>query len=229
MSATSLESQWGSLGQQLWRGGLIAVLVIDEPSHAPGVARALLDGGVRAMELTLRTPRAIEAVREVRRYVPDMLAGIGTVLTPEQLDQACDAGAQFAVAPGLNRRVVERARQRQIPFAPGIATPTELEQALELGCRLVKWFPAEPLGGLNYLQSLVAPYAHCGVKFIPLGGITLDNLAPYLQYESVWAAGGSWLATRPMIQAEQWADITQRASQAMELVRAVRPERLPCE
>jgi 2-dehydro-3-deoxyphosphogluconate aldolase/(4S)-4-hydroxy-2-oxoglutarate aldolase len=202
--------------------GVIAVLVVDEAKSALPLARALLDGGIDAMELTLRTPAAIEAVHTVCRDVPEMLAGIGTILQPDQVRQVAEAGAAFGVAPGLNPQVVRAAQEAGLPFAPGIATPSELEGALELGCRDVKFFPAEPSGGLAYLKSIAAPYAHLGCKFIPLGGLTQENIATYLAAPLVLAVGGSWVATRDLIRDEAWSTIRERASAARAIVDQVR-------
>jgi len=202
--------------------GVIAVLVIDEVQHGPPLAEALLAGGVDVMELTLRTPAAIEALREIRRQVPTMMAGMGTILTPEQVERAHDAGAAFGVAPGLNNRVVERAQGLGLPFAPGIATPSEIEAAVDLGCRELKFFPAEASGGLKYLSSINAPYAHLGLRFIPLGGLNFDNMAHYLAEPSVVAIGGSWLAPRDLIRREQWSSITANAVAARRLIDQMR-------
>jgi 2-dehydro-3-deoxyphosphogluconate aldolase/(4S)-4-hydroxy-2-oxoglutarate aldolase len=151
-----------------------------------------------------------------------MMPGIGTILTPEQVDQVAEAGAAFGVAPGLNRRVVLRAQEVGLPFAPGVATPSDLEAALELGCREVKFFPAEPSGGLAYLKSMAAPYTHLGVRFVPLGGLKADNLGDYLRSPLVLAVGGSWLAPRDLIQQHDWDAITRRAAEATRIVREVR-------
>lgn len=203
--------------------GVVAVLVIDHVRHAVPVARALLDGGVRAMELTLRTDAALGALRAIREEVPEMMAGIGTVLTPQQVVEVHESGAAFAVAPGLNRRVVEAAQDIGLPFAPGIVTPSEMELALELGCRDTKFFPAEPSGGLPYLKTLAAPYAHLGVQYIPLGGVNADNMRDYLAEPLVLAVGGSWLAPRDLINSEQFEQIRQRAAAAREIADATRP------
>ncbi|MHB8902534.1 MAG: bifunctional 4-hydroxy-2-oxoglutarate aldolase/2-dehydro-3-deoxy-phosphogluconate aldolase [Thermoguttaceae bacterium] len=202
--------------------GVVAVLVIDEVRHAVPLARALLAGGVDVMELTLRTPAALGALRTIRAEVPEMLAGIGTILTPAQVREVAEAHAQFGVAPGLNRRVVETAQAARLPFAPGITTPSEVETALELGCRELKFFPAEPAGGIHYLKSMAAPYAHLGVRFIPLGGLTADNMSAYLGDSMVPAIGGSWLATRQAIGAEDWEAITANAAEARRIVDRLR-------
>lgn len=208
--------------ERIERVGVIAVLVVDNAAHAVPVAEALLAGGIDAIELTLRTPAAIDALRHICDSVPQMLAGIGTVITTEQVDQIVDAGAAFGVAPGLNRRVVERAKAMGLPFAPGIMTPSELEAAVELGCRELKFFPAEPSGGMKLLTSMQAPYAHLGLRFIPLGGINAQNLSGYIADASIIAVGGSWIATRKLIQAEDWDAITKNAAEARRIVEQVR-------
>ena len=144
---------------QIESGGVISVPIIEQVEHAVPLAKALLAGGVGAMELTLRTDAAVEGLRQIREQVPDMLAGIGTVLRLDQVDEISAAGAQFAVSPGLNPAVVSRAQEVGLPFAPGVMTPTDIEQALELGCRELKFFPAVPGGGLSMLNSIRAPYA----------------------------------------------------------------------
>ncbi|WP_417730410.1 bifunctional 4-hydroxy-2-oxoglutarate aldolase/2-dehydro-3-deoxy-phosphogluconate aldolase [Rosistilla oblonga] len=206
--------------QRIQSCGVVAVIVIDNPQDAVPLAQALLAGGIQAIELTLRTPPAIEAIRAIAAEVPEVLVGAGTVLTPEQVDEVVDAGAAFAVAPGLNRRVVERCQSRGLPFAPGIVTPSDIELAVELGCRELKFFPAEPSGGMSYLKSVAAPYAHLGLQFIPLGGLDAGNMASYLGSPLVPAIGGSWIAPRKLIQQQAWAEITQNATEASRIVAA---------
>jgi 2-dehydro-3-deoxyphosphogluconate aldolase/(4S)-4-hydroxy-2-oxoglutarate aldolase len=155
----------------LRRTGVIAVLMIDRADDAVPLARALLAGGVDCIELTLRTDAALESLRRIRAEVPEMTVGVGTILTPRQANDAKEAGASFGVAPGMNPRVVAEAQRIGLPFAPGICTPTDIELALEAGCKVLKFFPSEPCGGLPYLRSIVAPFAHLGVQFIPLGGV----------------------------------------------------------
>jgi 2-dehydro-3-deoxyphosphogluconate aldolase/(4S)-4-hydroxy-2-oxoglutarate aldolase len=201
---------------------VVAVLVIDRVQDAVPVAEALLSGGVTAMELTLRTPAALDALREVKRSLPQMLAGIGTVVAPDQVKQAVDAGAEFAVAPGMNVRVVETALQAGLPFAPGVCTPSDIERALEFNRRLLKFFPAEPSGGLAYLRSIAAPYAPLGIKYIPLGGLTVTNMADYLRDPAVGGIGGSWLAPRDVIRSGDWPRITAAAREAIAVRDAAR-------
>jgi len=200
---------------RLTAAGVVAVLVIDREDDGPAVAEALLAGGVNAMELTLRTPAAIGALKAIRRAVPEMLAGIGTVLNPTQVAAVVEAGGAFAVAPGMNPRVVEAALAAHLPFAPGICTPSDIERALEYDRKLVKFFPAEASGGLKYLHNIAAPYAHLGVRYMPLGGIGLGNMGTYLGDPNVAAIGGSWLAPREAIRDRRWTDITEAASAAI--------------
>lgn len=206
------------------RCGVIAVLVVDDARHAVPLARALLGGGVDAMELTLRTDAAVDALRMIREEVPEMLAGIGTILTPQQVHTVAEAGASFGVSPGVNPRVIAEAKRAGLPFAPGVATPSDAEAALELGCRELKFFPAEPSGGIGYLKSMAAPYLHLGVRFVPLGGVNTKNLATYLGESIVLAVGGSWLAPRDLIAGENWQAITDRASEASRIARECRDE-----
>ena len=202
--------------------GVIAVLVIDEVRDAVPLARALLAGGITAMELTLRIAAALDALKAIRQEVPEMLAGIGTILTPAQVEAVVRAGAAFGVAPGCNRRVVEAAQAHGLSFAPGICTPSDIEAALELGCRLLKFFPAETCGGLKHLESMAAPYLHLGLRYVPLGGLTARNMVDYLATPLVPAVGGSWLAKRDAIKAGDWAGITANAREARNAIDQLR-------
>jgi len=211
-----------SVQQSLKRTGVVAVLVVEDAANAAPLARALLAGGVQAMELTLRTNAALDALRRIRVEVPDMLAGIGTILEPDQAQSAKAAGAAFGVAPGANRRVMQAAIDIGLPFAPGVATPSDIEAALEYGCRLVKFFPAETSGGMKHLKSMAAPYQHLGLEYMPLGGINAGNLADYLSSPLVAAVGGSWIATRELIDAGDWATIEGNSREAVEIAAKAR-------
>jgi 2-dehydro-3-deoxyphosphogluconate aldolase/(4S)-4-hydroxy-2-oxoglutarate aldolase len=204
------------------RCGVVAVLVIDHLRDATAVGRALLAGGIDAMELTLRTPVALDALRVIRDEFPEMLAGVGTILTTDQVEQVAAAGAAFGVAPGTNPRVIRAARDAGLPFAPGIVTPSDVEIAVELGCRELKFFPAEPSGGVPYLKSLAAPYLHLGLRFVPLGGVNAANAGTYLAEPSILAVGGSWLAPRELIQRQDWSSISENAQQAVQIVQQAR-------
>jgi 2-dehydro-3-deoxyphosphogluconate aldolase/(4S)-4-hydroxy-2-oxoglutarate aldolase len=211
------------LRDKLHRTGVIAVLMIDRVEDAVPLARALLAGGVNGIELTLRTAAALDCVRTIRAEVPEMTVGVGTILTPGQANEAKEAGASFGVAPGMNPRVVAEARNIGLPFAPGVCTPTDIEMALEADCRLLKFFPCEPCGGLPYLRTIAAPFMHLGVQFIPLGGVNAANAATYLKEPSVLALGGSWLAPKDLIAQGNWQAITALAAEITGIIQTVRP------
>lgn len=206
------------------RTGVVATLTIDDARDAIALALALRDGGVVCLEFTLRTPCALEAIGLIHREVPEVVVGAGTVLSPAQVEACLEAGAAFGVAPGTNPRVVAEAQAAGLPFAPGICTPSDIERALEAGCTVMKFFPAEPSGGLPYLRSIAAPFTHLGVEFIPLGGVDEQNAESYLREPLILAVGGSWLAPRELVQRRDWTAITARARQASDLVKRVREE-----
>lgn len=200
--------------------GVVPVVVINDSAKAVPLARALLAGGVGVIELTLRTAAGIAAIRAIATEVPEMLVGGGTVLTTDQVREVKTAGAAFAVAPGTSRTTLAAAQEVGLPFAPGVMTPTDIETALSMDCRLLKFFPAESAGGVPHLAAMSAPYAHLGVKFMPTGGIKAAQLADYLAVRTVAAVGGSWLATAAQIEAGDWQAITAQAAAAMKIVQA---------
>jgi len=206
------------IGQSLIHSKLIAVLVVDHLEAAIPLAESLLAGGVTAMEITLRTPIALEVAQKIRESVPEMTVGIGTVLEADQVDAAVEAGAHFAVSPGVNTEVIRHAQAKDLPFGPGVMTPTEIDTAIREGCRLLKFFPSESSGGLPHLKNIAAPYLHLGLKFIPLGGITVRNLATYLESDLIAAVGGSWLAPRDVIAAGNWKEIEANAREARSII-----------
>lgn len=208
--------------KRIEQAGVIAVVMIDSVDVAVPLAAALYKGGVTAIELTLRSDAALHALKSIRSSVPEMLVGAGTVLTPEQVSEVHAAGAHFAVAPGCNPRVVKAARDLDLFFAPGVCTPTDVELAVELGCRVMKFFPAELSGGLPYLQVIAAPFRHLGVRYIPLAGVDPANAATYLSDPNMIAVGGSWLAPADVIAAGDWSRITKTARAAAKLVREIR-------
>ena len=192
--------------------GVVAGFSVDDVRHAVPIAEALLAGGIDAIELTLRTDAGIASVKSICDNVPDMLVGVGTILTPEAAGQVHEAGAAFGVAPGLSRRVVVEARKVGLQFAPGIATPSDVEAAIELNCDFVKFFPAEASGGIKYLRSMSAPYQHLGIAYFPLGGINADNMLDYLREPNVPTVGGSWIVKKDLVQSEDWAGLQARAA-----------------
>ena len=196
---------------------IVPVAVIDDAADAVPLAEALVAGGVDVIEVTFRTPAAEEAVRQIATRLPSVLVGAGTLLNPEQVRRALDAGAKFGVAPGLNEQVVLAAREMKLPFIPGVMTPSDVEKGLMLGCKLQKFFPAEAAGGVAMLKSLAGPYAHTGVKFIPLGGLTAGNMREYLALPVVAAIGGTWMTERSLIAGKQWKKITELTAEAVRL------------
>lgn len=213
-----------TLSTRIRQSGVVAVLVIDRSEHAVPLAKTLIENGIDSMELTLRTPAALDALKAILAEVPDMLAGVGTILTINQVQEVAAAGAGFGVSPGMNRKVVLAARAAGLPFAPGIATPSELENAISAGCRMVKFFPAEAIGGIPYLKSIANPYEHLGIEYIPLGGVNTTNLASYLREPLIAALGGSWIAPRKLIQSENWRAIASNATEARYLIDQARRE-----
>jgi 2-dehydro-3-deoxyphosphogluconate aldolase/(4S)-4-hydroxy-2-oxoglutarate aldolase len=203
---------------EIAKEGIIAVLEIEDERNAVPLAKALLEGGITVIELALRTPAAFPSIALIAKEVPQMYIGIGTIIEPGQAAMVKkENGVRFGVSPGINPEIVKEAIAVGLPFAPGIATPSEIEQAISLGCRVVKFFPAEGMGGLNYLKSINGPYNHLGMKYIPLGGVTVDNLASYAQFSPILAIGGSWIAPKDLINAQNWTEITKRAKEAKEI------------
>jgi 2-dehydro-3-deoxyphosphogluconate aldolase / (4S)-4-hydroxy-2-oxoglutarate aldolase len=203
--------------KQILERRVVPVVVIDKADDAVPLAEALLKGGQDVMEITFRTAAAEPAVKAIAQRVPQMLIGAGTLITPEQVDRAAVAGAKFGVAPGLSRTVVQHAKALNLPFLPGVMTPSEVELGLELGCTLLKFFPAENAGGVGMLKALAGPYGHTGVKFLPLGGVTVKTAAEYLALPIVGAIGGSWIAERKLIADHQWDQITRNAKEILQI------------
>jgi len=197
---------------------LIAVLTISDVASAVPVAKAIFEGGVSVIELTLRTPEALDCIKVIRKEVPEMLVGAGTILSLENVLQAKEAGAHFGVAPGTNPRVIKAAKDAGLFFGPGVFTPSDIEIALENDCTLLKYFPAASCG-MNHLKAMSTPYKHLGVKFIPLGGVNLKNLSEMLSDSLIAAVGGSWLATPELINAGKFDEIYANAKAAAQVIK----------
>ena len=203
------------------RSRLVAVLAIERAEDTPYVASALLEGGVRAIELVLRTDAAFAALEILLRdYREQFLIGAGTVLCARQLETVAAMNAHYAVAPGFQPDLVARARELGLIFFPGVMSPSDIEGSLKFNLKLLKFFPAEAAGGLGYLQSIHAPYAHLGLQYMPLGGIGPRNLAAYVRSPLVAGVGGSWLASKTLIAQKDWPQITRNAKQAMQIAAA---------
>lgn len=193
--------------------GIVPVIKLEDTTQAVNLAQALINGGINCAEVTFRAAGADKVIKDMTTAFPDMLVGAGTVLTVEQADKAIEAGAKFLVAPGLNPKVVKHCLDKGVPFMPGVATSSEIEQALELGLKAVKFFPAEQAGGLNYIKAVCGPYS--GIRFMPTGGVNEENLNAYLAYDRIFACGGSWMVNADLINQKKWDEITQLARSAV--------------
>jgi 2-dehydro-3-deoxyphosphogluconate aldolase/(4S)-4-hydroxy-2-oxoglutarate aldolase len=202
----------------LFKQRLICVAVIDQPDDAVPLAEALLAGGLNVIEVTFRTDGAADSIAAIRKNVPQIFVGAGTLLTSEQVKQAIGAGAQFGVSPGLSESVSTTAQENDFPLFPGVITPTEVMRALELGWKNLKFFPSETFGGMKALKALSGPFGHTGVKFIPTGGITAATLPNYLAIPQVAAIGGSWMAERKLVAEKDWKKITALTAEAMKII-----------
>lgn len=194
---------------------IVPVVAVDSAEEGLRLCEALQAGGLPVAEITFRTGAAEATIREAAKRFPDMLLGAGTVLTTDQMKRAVDAGAKFAVAPGCNPTTISAAKELGIPFAPGVCTPSDVERALECGCKMMKFFPAEASGGVAMLKALIGPYGHLGISFCPTGGVTTANLASYLALPQVAFVGGTWIAKKELVKAGDWAGITELAREAM--------------
>lgn len=200
---------------ELLKRPVIPVIVIDDADDAVPLAEALLAGGMDVIEVTCRTAAAPQALANIKKALPEMLLGAGTVVTEDQARMCIDTGVSFGLAPGLNPDTVNYFRNNDTLFIPGVMTPSEIEAGLKLGCKMLKFFPAGAAGGVNMLKNLGAPYASLGVKFCPTGGLNLDNMNDYLSMPIVSAIGGSWLATKQQIADKDWATITRQVKEAL--------------
>lgn len=202
--------------EQIEKIGIIPVVVIDRAEDAVPLAKALCEGGLPAAEVTFRTPAAKDAIKEISRECPDMLVGAGTVLTTEQADAALAAGAKFIVSPGLNPEVVRYCIKKEAAIVPGCANASDIETALSLGLTTVKFFPAEPLGGLKMIKALAAPYV--GVRFMPTGGLNAGNMGAYLDTPEIIACGGSFMVDKKLIAKGKFDKIRDLTSAAADLM-----------
>ncbi|NDJ58875.1 bifunctional 4-hydroxy-2-oxoglutarate aldolase/2-dehydro-3-deoxy-phosphogluconate aldolase [Enterobacteriaceae bacterium 4M9] len=204
-----------TLEQRLRAIKIIPVITLHDAGKAARLAQVLVENGLPCAEITFRTPDAAQAIRNMREAFPDMLIGAGTVLTCGQVDEAINAGVDFIVSPGFNPTTVKYCQQRHIAIIPGVNSPSLVEQAMEMGLRTLKFFPAEPSGGVPMLNSLTAVYP---VTFMPTGGVNPENLKHYLALGSVLACGGSWMVPGELIDNEQWDELAKRISDVAKLV-----------
>ena len=199
--------------EQIGNLGIVPVVAINDADHAVDLAKALVEGGLPVAEITFRTAAAEESIRRIAAEVPELLLGAGTVLTTEQADKAIAAGAAFIVSPGFNPKTVAHCQDKGIPITPGICTPTDIEAALGMGLRVLKFFPAGSYGGIDTLKAMSAPYGM--LKFIPTGGVNAANLNSYLSFNKVLACGGSWMVKSDVIAAGNFARIVELTREAV--------------
>ena len=205
--------------ETMGKAGVIPVIVIEKEEQAVPLAKALVKGGLPVLEVTFRTKAAAAAIAAIRREVPEAVVGAGTVLTVEMLKAAKAAGAVFGVAPGFDPAIVAEAKAQGFPFCPGIATASELSQALTAGCTMVKFFPAEAAGGVKMIKNLLGAFRFTGVKFMPTGGVNLSNVADYLAVPEIVCCGGTWIVPKDALASGDYAAIEKLAADASALVR----------
>lgn len=206
--------------EQVAACGVVPVVVLEDEAQAVPTARALLRGGIGAMEITFRTPAARGSIARVAAEVPEMIVGAGTVISEEQLHDAVEAGARFIVSPGSDAGVIAAAMRLGVPVTPGVVTPSEIMLGLKLGVKVFKFFPAESYGGLGTIKALSGPFPQ--VRFIPTGGINQQNAAGYFKSPKVLAVGGSWMVTKDMVAAGDFDGIAEKSAAATRLFREIR-------
>lgn len=206
--------------ETLKKVGVVPVVVIEDAAKAAPMAAALVEGGLNVVEVTFRTAAAADAIAAIRRDVPGAVVGAGTLLTPQMVRDAKEAGAAFGVAPGFDPAVVAAAKEAGLPFVPGVATASELSQALTAGAPMVKFFPAEAAGGVKMIKNLLGAFRFTGVKFMPTGGVNVGNLSEYLSVPEIVACGGTWLVPKDALAAGDWARIRRLAAEAAEIARS---------
>ena len=206
-----------SIIQELSKIKVIPVIQIDDASNAVPLAKVLIENGLPAAEITFRTDAAIESIRLIKAAYPELLLGAGTILNAKQVDQAFAAGASFMVSPGLNPKTVKYCQDKGIPIVPGVNNPSQVEQGLELGLDLLKFFPAEASGGIAMLKSLLAPYVN--LKLMPTGGVNKENVGDYLNVDRVICCGGTWMVSQALINEKNWKEIARLTREAADLVK----------
>ena len=210
----------GMLFDKIKKIGIVPVVKLEDAQDAKPLAKALCDGGLPCAEVTFRTEQAADAIKNMKEAYPEMLVGAGTVLTTSQVDEAVNAGAEFIVSPGLNPEVVEYCIEKNIPILPGCANPSDVEQAIKYGLKVVKFFPAEAAGGIKTIKAMAAPYV--GLKFMPTGGINVGNLTEYLSCDKILCCGGSWMVKGDLVKAGDFGKIRELSAEARKLIDTIR-------
>ena len=217
--AVQTENLQMDMVETLKKAGIIPVIVIEDEAQAVPLARALVKGGLPVLEVTFRTKAAAGAIAAIAREVPEAVVGAGTLLTPAMVKAAKAAGATFGVAPGFDPVVVQAAKDADLPFCPGVATASELSQALTAGAPMVKFFPAEAAGGVKMIKNLLGAFRFTGVKFMPTGGVNLSNVGEYLAVPEIVCCGGTWIVPKDALKAGDWAAIEKLAADAAAIAR----------
>ena len=205
---------------QLKKIGIVPVVVLNDVNDALPLGECLMKGGLPCAEVTFRTAAAEESIRRLAKAYPDMIIGAGTVLTCEQADRAIDAGAKFIVSPGFNPKVTEYVLKKGMPMTPGVCTPTEIEAAMQFGLDVLKFFPAEPSGGLKMIKAMAAAYVN--MNFMPTGGINAENVKDYLKYDRIVACGGSWMVSGALVKEGKFSEIENLVREAAGIVKEIR-------
>ena len=206
--------------EKIKKMGIVPVVVIENEKDAVSLADALCNGGLACAEVTFRTAAAGEAIRLMKEAHPEMLVGAGTVLTVDQVDRAVQAGAEFIVSPGFDPEIVDYCLEKEIPVLPGCISPSEVAQAVKRGLKTVKFFPAEPAGGVSMIKAMAAPYV--GIKFMPTGGINAKNLEDYLSFDKIICCGGSWMVKGELVNNGEFDKIRELTAEARKLVDSIR-------
>ena len=206
--------------KKLQKIGIVPVVVLDRAEDALPLAERLVKGGLPCAEVTFRTAAAEESIRQIAKAFPDMIVGAGTVLTTEQADRAIDAGAKFIVSPGFNPKVTGHVLKKGVPMTPGVCTPTEIEAALQFDLDVLKFFPAEPSGGLKMIKAVAAAYVN--LQFMPTGGISAANVRDYLAYDRIVACGGSWMVSGNLVKEGKFDEIEALVREAADIVKEIR-------
>ena len=206
--------------EKIQKIGIVPVVVLNDAKDAAPLAKALCDGGLPCAEVTFRTEAAEESIRIMAEQFPQMLVGAGTVLTTEQVDRAVQAGAEFIVSPGFDPEIVDYCIEKKIPVLPGCITPSEAAQAVRRGLSVIKFFPAEQAGGLAFIKAMAAPYT--SLSFMPTGGINPENVKKYLEYDRIFACGGSWMVKGKLITEGRFDEIEKLTREAAKIVEDIR-------
>jgi len=209
-----------TVSETIRKMGVLPVVVLDDAKDAAPLAKALVEGGLPCAEVTFRTEAAEESIRIMTEKFPEMIVGAGTVLTIDQVDRAVAAGAKFIVCPGFDPEIVDYCLEKNIPVYPGCAIPSELAQAVKRGLEVIKFFPAEQLGGIATIKALAAPYGR--IKFMPTGGVNAKNLASYLSFDRIIACGGSWMVKEDLVKNGKFDEIKRLTEEAVQLVADIR-------